>query len=112
MKIPHLEKILIIILVCIILFSIKTPKPTNEQYRRTIDSLTYERDLLEQKYLLTKDSLEIAFNTIRHDKAILDSLRSQIATSKKRYEKIVYRNYTDHQRDSVLRTIYPSFRNR
>ena len=108
MKIPHLEKTLIIILVCIILFSINTPHESNEQLRHKIDSLKLSGDSLKNVVKLSGDSLKITVNRINLLQKERDSL-AVIANSKQKiYEKVVFKTYTNAQRDSVLRQLYPS----
>ena len=108
MKIPHLEKTLIIILVCIILFSIKTPHESNEQLRHKIDSLKLSGDSLKNVVKLSGDSLKIAFRTIRLLNEERDSLAVIANSKQKTYEKVVFKTYTNAQRDSVLESLYPS----
>jgi hypothetical protein len=71
---------------------------------RNIDSLEYSLSK-------TRDSLEIAFYTIRIAKAEVYIARQETIKFKKQYEAVKFIPYrNDAERDSVLAELYPSFR--
>jgi hypothetical protein len=99
-----------IILGCIILLSINPQTHVDVNMQREIQRLNAKRDSLQNIVNLSGDSLKIAFHTIRLLNLERDSLQILANSKHKVYEKIVFRTYTDHQRDSILSELYPSFR--
>lgn len=70
-----------------------------------------ERKRFEQDLKLTRDSLEIALNSIAiaHKESIEAHERTQRII--KNYEKIIFVSFSnDAERDSALSKLYPSFR--
>jgi hypothetical protein len=98
------------ILGVIILLSINPETHTNENTMNELRRLRLSGDSLQSAVQKSQDSLKIAFHTIRLLNLERDSLQIVANSKQKVYEKIVFRNFTDHQRDSILSELYPSFR--
>lgn len=70
-----------------------------------------EADSARDRALKTKDSLDIAFTTIRYLNEQTERAKEQTRIAEKKYNSIRLIQYkTDEQRDSVLKRLYPSLR--
>jgi hypothetical protein len=98
------------ILGVIILLSINPQSHVDVNMQREIQRLKTSGDSLKNVVKLSGDSLKIAFRTIRLLNLERDSLQILANKQKRLHEKVIFRNYTDHQRDSILSELYPSFR--
>jgi hypothetical protein len=98
------------ILGCIILLSINPQSHVDQNLQRQLVLLNLKRDSLQNIVNLSEDSLKIAFRTIRLLNLERDSLQILANKQKRLHEKVIFRNFTDHQRDSILSELYPSFR--
>jgi len=98
------------ILGVIIPLSINPQSHVDQNMQRQLILLNLKRDSLQNVVQGTQDSLIIAFRTIRLLHSERDSLQIVANSKQKVYEKIVFRNFTDAQRDSILSELYPSFR--
>jgi hypothetical protein len=98
------------ILGVIILLSINPQTHVDQNLQRQLILLNLKRDSLQNVVKGTQDSLKIAFHTIRLLNLERDSLQILANKQKRLHEKVIFRNFTDHQRDSILSELYPSFR--
>ena len=98
------------ILGVIILLSINPQSHVDVNMQREIQRLKTSGDSLKNVVKLSGDSLKIAFRTIRLLNLERDSLQILANKQKRLHEKVIFRNFTDHQRDSILSELYPSFR--
>lgn len=70
-----------------------------------------ERDSLETRLAITRDSLTVAFETIRQSRKESQEAHERTQRMIKNYEKILFIRFSnDAQRDSALSRLYPSFR--
>lgn len=69
-----------------------------------------QRDSLEKELKLTKDSLNIALNTIllKHEETLEAHERSQRTIDNLR--KIIFITHTDSSRTEILKQLYPTFK--
>jgi hypothetical protein len=99
-----------IILGVIIPLSINPRTYVDENMEREVRRLRISEDSLKNVVKISGDNLKITEERIKILQLERDSL-AVIANSKQKiYEKVVFRNFTDAQRDSILSELYPSFR--
>jgi len=99
-----------IIIGLLIALAITPETHVDQNMQREIQRLKSSGDSLKNVVKLSGDSLKIAFHTIRLLNLERDSLQIVANKQKRLHEKIIFRNFTDHQRDSILSELYPSFR--
>ena len=89
------------------------PSGHNREIKRLENEIKvhkYKADSLNQYAKGLKDSLNIAFNTIKLQDAKIKQDSIKAFKAKKRYESIIFKPIAnDHQRDSLLSELYPSF---
>lgn len=80
-----------------------------KQIQRLQEQNQAQRDSLEKELKLTKDSLNIALNTIllKHEESVLARERSQRTIDNLR--KIIFITHTDSSRTATLKTLYKSY---
>lgn len=102
-----------ILSVCFNLYQCDNGRDLNKELsdvRLEIKGVKKDRDSLRLDLISTRDSLDIAFTTIKYANYETQKAREEKQFYKAKYEKskfIGYRN--DHERDSVLSTIFSSF---
>lgn len=86
------------------------PKPSNEAALKSeITRLKHREDSLQHALTLTRDSLSISFQVMQSKQ--LEALEAHKRTEqiRKYYEKIrLVPTVSDHERDSVLKALYPT----
>lgn len=91
-----------------------TPSGHDQEIKRLenqIKAHKHKADSLNQYAKGLKDSLNIAFNTIKIQDANVKQDSIKAFKARKRYESIIFKPIAnDHQRDSLLSELYPSFR--
>lgn len=68
-----------------------------------------ERDSLNKTLLLTRDSLSIAFETIRIANKERQEAHERTQRIIRNYEKIIFVTHTDSSRTATLKQLYPTF---
>jgi uncharacterized membrane-anchored protein YhcB (DUF1043 family) len=96
------------ILGVIILLSINPQSHVDVNMQREIQRLKTSGDSLKNVVKLSGDSLKIVVNRINLLQKERDSLAVIANSKQKRLHEIVYKTYTNSQRDSVLHSLYPS----
>jgi hypothetical protein len=96
------------ILGVIILLSINPQSHVDVNMQRQLILLNLKRDSLQNVVKLSGDSLKIVVNRINLLQKERDSLAVIANSKQKRLHEIVYKTYTNSQRDSVLHALYPS----
>jgi len=99
----------------LLIFLIWEQKTTDSVKLRTVESeVRYHKHLADSASLekqLTKDSLEIAFATIRNLNGEKEHERELRIKAEKKLRDIKFVNFkTDLERDSVLKVLYPSIK--
>lgn len=70
-----------------------------------------EKDSLQTQLAITRDSLSVAFETIRQARIESQEAHERTQRMIKNYEKIIFVRFSnDAQRDSALSKLYTSFR--
>lgn len=111
MKTALIISTLIIIFLGWLLFDTKTTNETEIKAERSAKEHHKKlADSLERRARIQSDSLEILFATIRSLNAQTQEAREQTRKAIKKYNDVKFiQTSSDIERDSILRTLYPSY---
>lgn len=110
------------IILCIVIFllagiafiGVMEMNKQNDLLQAEIDGLKRENkiqaDSLNKALLLTRDSLSIAFETIRIANKERQEAHERTQRIIRNYEKIIFVTHTDSSRTATLKQLYPTFK--
>lgn len=92
--------------------NLTTAEASSKALRKEIRHHQHRADSLESYALATKDSLDVAFTTIKYLNVATEEAKEKLR-KREANEKIIYVRFdNDTLRNSALSELYPSFRNR
>lgn len=104
---------IILVLIGIVWVGVSEMNDQNRVLQSEIEGLKREnqaeRDSLNKALLLTRDSLSIAFETIRIANKERQEAHERTQRIIRNYEKIIFVTHTDSSRTATLKQLYPTF---